>query len=823
MSVQSLNNALSGLKMAQQQLGVISNNVANVNTEGYTRKILPQSTRVVASTGDALGVKGDAIIRNVDVNLARDLWTQISATSALEVRQSYLSKVEAFHGPPDAEISVAAELAELRDDIAALADDPNDSELRSIVVSQAQTVAKRFNDFGTLVTNLRNDAQDEIEITVDKVNGLLEQIADLNTQIRSAQLISKSAVNLEDLRDAAVAELSEELDISTFTRSDGVMVVQTANGVLLADDDPVNMYFDPNTLGATSFYPNSAAGLYNGNPVTDVEAVDISQDNLGGRLGELFNLRDNTLLDYQAQIDELAHKTALRFEAQGLLLYTDGTGSIPADTPPDLGTTPNTTPVPYVGFASNIQVNEAIVLNNQLLQTGTYTSDKVIPPGSSEVLDRVLEYTFSDVYYQEAVGTVNLVTGALDLQEHLGIYSQNLITLGPDLTQYSELDSGGGSTSDIATLLSEFVPGYPADDEFRIQLYDRGDAAVPVTIDIDISTIGTDPTYAIGAADPSGTLSDGTIDNALDQLVSYINNTIIAEEALLNIPTDIQARAGINASGQLTMQSRGDIEFITTGFANQIGDDTFEALLGTSTRYFETQDPYFDVQVGTSDPVRITIAPGEDENDLLAKLEKLTTGDAGVEGLLVNDVAFAGGTLSLRPGQDETGLAGPVYGGGLKLVAGLGTADGTGASGALAGENILQALFGSASPISDVDYGSETSQTLGVGSGSFVAFRSDYLGQGTNKTAGITSGSNILDYAQKLVANQAQDVVVTESSLEDETTLKDILDTRLKNESGVNLDEELSNLILVQTAYSAAARALTAINDIFDELLAAVR
>lgn len=824
MSFQALNSALSGLRTAQLQLNTISNNVSNVGTEGYTRKILPQSSQVLESTGEVIGVQSETIIRNVDLNLARDLWTQISAVSALDVKQSYLDRIVSFHGTPDSEISIAAELSDLKDTIASLADNPNDTFLQRTVLEQAETVAGKFNDFGDLITTMRNDAQDEMEVTVERVNGLLEQIAQLNDQIRSAINLNRSSADLEDLRDQAVKELSDEMSVTFFQRGDGVLVVQSSTGVLLADERATELYFDPTIIGATSIYPDSVAGLYaGGNPVTTPGAFDISQTNLGGRLGALIELRDETLPTYQAQVDELAHKTALRFEEQGLRLFTDANGFVPADTPPEIDPS-LTTPVEYVGFASTIQVNELIISDNSLLQSGTYTSDVPILNGSSEILSRVLEFTFGDTAYQQAIGTVDITiasSGSADLQEHLGLYSQNQVVIGPDLTEYTEIDSAGANTTDLITALSEYALSYPANDEFQIQLYDRSGAPTAATLSIDLSDLGTNPLYAIGQPDPSGTLSDGTIDNALDQLVALVNATIISEEGFGNIPIDLQARASINAFGQFTIESRGDIEFISTGFANAMGSDTFQGIFGTTAQLFETEHPYFDIQIGGEEPVRITIEPGEDETDLLAKLEKLTAADAGVPGLLVDDIAFAGGTLTLRPGLDDTAFSGPQFGGSMQFIAGQGSTDGSGV--AAAGANIIEALFGSATPITSVDYQSEEYQVTGVGSGTYVPFRYANLGQGANISTGLVSGDTLVDYAQKMITAQSQDLNAVNQSYEDEDTLRDLLETRLLNESAVNIDEELSNLILVQTAYSAAARTVTAVDELFEELLNAVR
>ena len=76
MGLGGLDIALSGLRVAQQQLNVIANNVSNVNTEGYTRKILPQETITVG--GNASGAVTSTLLRNVDLNLERDLWTHLA-------------------------------------------------------------------------------------------------------------------------------------------------------------------------------------------------------------------------------------------------------------------------------------------------------------------------------------------------------------------------------------------------------------------------------------------------------------------------------------------------------------------------------------------------------------------------------------------------------------------------------------------------------------------------------------------------------------------------------------------------------------------------
>ncbi len=824
----ALDSALSGLRVAQQQLDVISNNIANVSTTGYTRKILPQSTQVLQDSGRPIGVQAEKAIRNVDMNLLLDIFTQVSLTSASDVKASYMNQIQQFHGSADSEMSIAAELADLKDTFAALADSPTDEFLLSGVVNQAQTFSNKVNDFSQLLTQMRNNAENELSVSIARVNDLLEEIANLNAQVRTAHNLNRSSAAIEDLRDQAVHALSEEIEISFFTRGDGVMVVQTNNGVQLVDETATEVFFQPSNISTQHYYPDSINGIYvGGNPAKFPGAFDISSGSLGGNIGGLIEMRDEYLPKYQAQLDELSYQTARRFDLQGLRLFTNASGTLPDNTAPDPTPLPPGSParpVSYVGFSETMQVNESILSDYTLIQQGTYSSDITIQDGSNEVIRRILEFTFSDTYCQEAVGTVNLditTTGSADLQEHLGLYSSNQVVTGLNLSQYSEIDSNPvapavNASDELITSFTDYFPNWPNEDQFQLQLYDRSGAALaPITIDL--SAIGANPLYATGAAHAS--LPDGQIDTALDQVVAAINDEITA----LGPPADLNVQATYNTNGQLVIESRGNVEFVDSGFgADAMGSSSFQALFGFSAQLFTTENPYFNIQIGNQDAVRIEILPGETHLDLYNKLQKTSIADSGVAGLYVDDADFtATNTLTLRPGIDDTGLGGPYYGGDMRITFGPHQADGTGV--AAAGASVLSSLFGSDTPISSISYDSETREVAGVGSGKFVSFRTAYLGPDLSIGTEVLSGHNLIDYSQKIINQHAQETVLIESLLEDETQYQTTLERRMADESGVNLDEEMSMLIVMQNAYSASARAITTISDMFDELMALLR
>jgi len=797
MGLSSLSTALSGLRVNQQQIDIISNNIANVGTEGFTRKILPQSTQVVE--GRSIGVLGGTIIRNVDLRLERDLWTQVSSVDFYNVQAQYLERVDNFHGSPSANISVAGEVTKLQNTFAALANSPDDQFLISDVIDQSIDTANKINDLADFYTTLRNDAQNEAAAAVQSINNLLEQIGELNTQIRFSNAGGSTVAATEDIRDQAVKDLSELIEVSVFPRGDGVLVVQTLEGVELTAENPTDLVFRPTPLSPSTAYPDTAAGIFVGDPVDNVNAIDITQRKIGGKLGGLIELRDNIFPKQIAQIDELAHKMALRFEAQGLRLFTDSSGAIPADTPPDLTTDPPT-PVEYVGFASVIEVNSLVIDDQTLVRTGT-SGGASLQTGANDVIRRIIEFTFGNINFQTAANadtatSVDIraaATGGTTLQDWLGLPATNQLSSGISLSNYA-------SVNDIITTGGVGVFGTPpADtDTFIVRFDDPDFGGGPYDIEIDLRSV------------PSGGVS------AAQDLVDYMALDADWAAAI----ADFGVGASVGSNGELVITSNGNIEIVNSPIEplSQAGFN----FLGLSETVSEAEDPYFDINVGNNESVRITITPSDTEVELLAKIN-------AVEGLAAQ--IDTDGFLSIRPGNSFTN---PDFGGDLSIIGGPFATSGASLAGTLAGRgsiddgvNIAQSLFGTynvispgvidnLSPIIETQYQSETA----VGSGDFVAFRSENLGPGANVNSKIELSLTLKDYSQKIINENAQQLALINARSEDENSLKGLLEQQLTDQSGVNIDEELGFLIVVQTSFSASARVVNAVGEIFDELLA---
>ena len=388
MTTQAISSALSGLRLAQQGLDVTAANVANAQTEGYTRKILPQENVFLGNSG--VGVRAGEIQRYVDQALLRDYRAQIGVETGLTVRESYLARIQSFHGSSDQETNLASRLGALSSSFVTLSATPDSVTAQQVVVDQADAFAKSVNKYANFLSGLRSEVQNSISDEVSNINMYLKDVADYNKRMTQLKHVGSSTATLEDQRDSVLKKLSESIDISYFEDGDGTVVVQTKDGKTLADLQPYLLSFNANGMTYNSAYPDTLSGVtVNGGAGINYDLASPSAQT-GGRLGALLKLRDNEIPSYIGQIDELAHKVAARFEAQGLTLFTDNNGGVPFNTPAS-----------YAGFALNIQVNPAVANDPKRVQQGT--TGWAIDTGSTEVINKIINYTFGR--YADASGT----------------------------------------------------------------------------------------------------------------------------------------------------------------------------------------------------------------------------------------------------------------------------------------------------------------------------------------------------------------------------------------------------------------------------------
>ncbi len=298
--ISGFSTALSGMKTAQSQLEIISSNIANVDTPGYTRKTAQQNSVVLA--GSTAGVKLGNIERTVSESLLKSYLASNSEVGAISVTSDYLGQLQSSLGTPESENSIAMNISDLQAAFNSFAVDVTSASGRYSLLTTAETLTARLNSLTSTIQKLRGDADVQIAADVETVNGLLDEIDDLNERIvKETVLNSTTVADLEDKRDQALRELSGYMDINYFKRESGEIVIQTKQGVMLLDKDP--HYLSHNAItqsGATnSYYEGAIDGIF-------VDGEDITGKITGGEIAGLIEVRDETLTSLQSQLDELA-------------------------------------------------------------------------------------------------------------------------------------------------------------------------------------------------------------------------------------------------------------------------------------------------------------------------------------------------------------------------------------------------------------------------------------------------------------------------------------------------------------------------------------
>jgi flagellar hook-associated protein 1 FlgK len=311
----ALQNAVSGLQLNQRSLDVTAQNVANVNTPGYSRKIVNQQAVVIA--GQGAGVEISSIERRVNEFILRDMRTQNSAMNDYQQRSEFYSRMQDLFGAPGSDISLGYTIADLSSRIQALAVSPDNSALMTEITSRAKLIAQQFNEIASEIESLRLEADTNISTAVDAINTQLSRIQDLNIRIAENEALGLGTSELRDQRDVAVNKISEHMNINYFERTNGELVIFTNSGRPLLDRTALTLTH--NSVSSIDPQITWDAGSVDG---IDLNGTDITSEITSGSIAGWIAVRDQILPDLHSQFEELAQTFAHEFNA----IHNDGVG-----------------------------------------------------------------------------------------------------------------------------------------------------------------------------------------------------------------------------------------------------------------------------------------------------------------------------------------------------------------------------------------------------------------------------------------------------------------------------------------------------------------
>jgi flagellar hook-associated protein 1 FlgK len=307
-----LSSGLTALLTNTAALRVTSDNIANVNTVGYSRRVVQQQT--LAPGGNLMGVDIATINRVTNDYLDREVLNANSSASRWDIHSSILDQLNASLGQPGDGTSIGSQLDSLYSALGQASLDPTSLATRLGALNQFQSVAGTISDLSAGVQALRLNADGEVASTVSQANSLIQQIYALNPQIEHAIVNGDSASGLLDQRDTLVQQLAGLVGIRTTQQTDGRLFIATSDGIQLVGDNYATLTYSPSA--GPSFRPvtvqmvNGLTGqLIGQSQLFDPHATS-------GKLRGLLDVRDQTLVGIGEELGQLAQTLSLAFNAQ---------------------------------------------------------------------------------------------------------------------------------------------------------------------------------------------------------------------------------------------------------------------------------------------------------------------------------------------------------------------------------------------------------------------------------------------------------------------------------------------------------------------------
>ena len=284
----------------QKAIAVTGNNIANVNTPGYSRQRLNmEQNEPVRYQGGLMGsgVKPNRTIQRIyDRFLRAQINNEEHGLGRWQAEKEALEKVELMFDEASG-YGLNNAMSKFWNSWQDLAGNPSGHVERTTLLADSQALTGTFNKLYTDVQKVQQDIDLNIKGTIDDVNRLSEQIADLNAKIARVEVNGQAANSYRDNRDLLLKELSAIIEVESFEDSDGYLTVSAGAGKPLVDNT--------NSWELTS--ADNGSGLQDVFWIDSSGAtVNITSDLKGGKLKGWTEARDVIIPDYLNRLDTLA-------------------------------------------------------------------------------------------------------------------------------------------------------------------------------------------------------------------------------------------------------------------------------------------------------------------------------------------------------------------------------------------------------------------------------------------------------------------------------------------------------------------------------------
>ncbi len=777
-----LGSGLRALTAARLGMQTSGNNIANANTLGYSRQrvLLSASLPYTIAGGHQIGngVDVSRIDRLFDDGLERRLQLQGSLLGAAELDQSRFAEIEGILSEPDGGLSES--LAGLFGSIGQLQTDPADRALRGGVIQAGSALSQGFRLISDRFGELAGSTFDEVRGLVRQVNEGAEAIARLNQQITSAESNGQPANDLRDTRAQFVKELGTLLDTRAIERPSGSVDLLVGGHLLVAGDRASGLAVGRDIDGKTRVTVG-----------TSTNRATISN----GRIAALLQQESTGLPGISGRIDDLARNLILemnRLHSTGMprsgpfTSLTSFYGAVDGDGDGRGGDEL----LSQSGFLFDVQEGElAISVTDQA--TGQMERTRLhIDPRSM---------TLEDV--AAAITNIDHLTASVDPTGRLRIGSD--AGYGFDFSPRLDPNPDSAGT---------FGGAFPSIGSTASGPYDLSGQTFPVTFTVTTGTAASPTTTNISLS--SNEFVDPTA-VTVDELVAAINSDLGSAGQALAVGGRlvVQSSQG-GATAQLTLANSGastalaDLGLSTT---TALGRDhavevAVEGTYGGSSNERFTFVPASDGAIGQTDDLRVNVF--DQQGQLVTTLNVGSGYEPGKPLSLGNGitVSFGAGDLSATDGNvfAVDALADSDT---SDLLVALGMNSfftGSGAGDIAVNQDLL-------------DNPDRLAAGIGLASGDagnltrFMAMRSSNVDDLDTNT--------LEDFYADLVGDVGFDAAAATTTLKSQQQLMAQLESEREAVSGVNIDEEMVDMVRFQQSYEAAARFLQVAQEMTDTLI----
>ena len=286
-----LSLARQGIFASQFGMNTTSNNITNANTPGYAREradFVPSYSRNTAYGPIGGGVDVATVERLRDRTLDFQYWSQHSFLGNAESKGKYLTQIENIFNELNGD-GFSNALDDFWNSWMELSNQPADMTSRTMVIEKSQALVNKFHNKSSRLQSLSGSIAHEINLTLERINSLTKQIAEVNSKIVQTADSKFNNITLMDKRDQLIDDLSSLINVTATDGKGGITNVSVGS-ISLVDG------ITATKLGLDQTGVKMALKFENGNDI----------ENVGGKIGGLLSIKNDVISKMQRQFNALA-------------------------------------------------------------------------------------------------------------------------------------------------------------------------------------------------------------------------------------------------------------------------------------------------------------------------------------------------------------------------------------------------------------------------------------------------------------------------------------------------------------------------------------